>query len=146
MGTSNQIIASGDKLLELIPQRPPMVMIDSLTDSNDILYKTEFCIQNNNVFVENGHLSEAGLIENIAQTAAAGIGYGFYQVNETIPTGFIGAIQKLKIHELPGVDKKIMTTVEVTNAVMNVTVVSGTVQFGDKQIASCDMKLFLLES
>ncbi|MBU2515185.1 3-hydroxyacyl-ACP dehydratase [bacterium] len=121
-------------------------MIDSLTDSNGILYTTEFRIQSSNIFVDNGHLTEAGLIENIAQTAAAGLGYGFYQQNKSIPTGFIGAIQKLKIVELPDVNKKITTSVKVTNTVLNLTVISGTIQYDGKQIASCDMKLFLLES
>lgn len=139
------MIASKEQLLDLIPQRPPMVMIDALTESNDDLYKTEFIVQKDNVFLEDGKLCEAGLIENIAQTAAAGEGYKHFKRNESIPTGFIGAVQKLKIHQLPECDTKITTEVTLDNSVMNVSVISGHVFYQDKVIASCTMKVFLLD-
>ncbi|NQU66294.1 MAG: 3-hydroxyacyl-ACP dehydratase, partial [SAR324 cluster bacterium] len=81
-----------------------------------------------------------------AQTAAVGFGYALCQKNEPVQQGYIGAIQNLKIVELPGIEKIITTTVTITNVVMGVKMIFGVIQLGDKQIASCDMKLFLQNS
>ncbi len=143
MGNADQIIADGDNLLGLIPQSFPMVMIDQLIISEEKLSKTRFQIREDNVFLEKGKLGEPGLIENIAQTAAAGIGYQYRSKNEPIPVGFIGAVQKLKIVKLPPVGAVIETTILETHSVINVSVIEGSISVDDSEIAHCEMKLFL---
>jgi hypothetical protein len=49
-------------------------MVDELLFSDDNITKTSFTVTADNVFVINGEFSEAGLMENMAQTAAAGSG------------------------------------------------------------------------
>ncbi len=56
-----------------IPQKPPMVMVDRIVEINDMTTVTAFLIRADNVFVDNGLFREPGLIENIAQSAAAGM-------------------------------------------------------------------------
>lgn len=145
MGIADQIIAKGDALLKLIPQRPPMVMIDSLLKVDEKEFETEFTVREDNVLLENDRLGEAGLIENIAQTSAAGSGQQYINKNEPIPLGFIGAVQKLKIFHLPKIGDTLNTTVTLTHKVMNISVVKGIVTNGNKVAAQCDMKLFLQE-
>ena len=60
---------------DLIPQRPPMVMIDKLTEAGEISATGELKVHESNLFCENGLFRETGLIEFIAQTAAAFTGY-----------------------------------------------------------------------
>ncbi|MEO8117090.1 MAG: hypothetical protein ABI653_05520 [Bacteroidota bacterium] len=62
-------------ILKLIPQRPPFVMVDHLINADEKTAETSFLILPENLLVENGFLSEAGLMENMAQTAAAKAGY-----------------------------------------------------------------------
>ena len=62
-------------ILDLIPQRPPFVMVDELLHYDPILSNTRFLIKESNILVENGLLSECGVIENMAQSCAARIGY-----------------------------------------------------------------------
>ncbi len=50
-------------------------MVDTLLSSDGSTARTTFLIRPDNVLVENGVFSAAGLMENIAQTAAAGMGY-----------------------------------------------------------------------
>ena len=57
-----------------IPQKPPMVMVDRLTGVVDNVTTTNFLIRDDNIFCEKGEFREPGLIENMAQTAAAGTG------------------------------------------------------------------------
>lgn len=58
---------------ELLPQQEPFVMIDRLVYCDKTVTLAETEIRNDDIFVENGHLSASGLIENIAQTCAARI-------------------------------------------------------------------------
>ena len=59
----------------LIPQKPPFIMIDRLVHFDEVFTRTEFKIVPDNIFVEGGKLLESGLVENIAQTCAARLGY-----------------------------------------------------------------------
>jgi predicted hotdog family 3-hydroxylacyl-ACP dehydratase len=65
----------GEELYELLPQSHPMVMIDQFVSSNEKTTVTSFHIKPDNILLLDGKLSEAGIIENIAQTAAARSGY-----------------------------------------------------------------------
>ena len=58
-----------DNITSVIPQRPPFVMIDGLVSCNETSSITTFRVKAENLLVRNGKLSEAGITENIAQTA-----------------------------------------------------------------------------
>ena len=49
------------KILELIPQRPPIVMVDEFLGLEDNISRTCFTVRKNNIFVDND-FSECGLI------------------------------------------------------------------------------------
>jgi hypothetical protein len=61
--------------ISLIPQRPPFVMIGSLLYNDEKVTRTTYRVSQQNIFVEHGLFREPGLLENIAQTAAARAGY-----------------------------------------------------------------------
>ena len=77
-------------LKELIPQRPPFVMIDRLVSSDKVYSVTELEVRSDNLFVDNGRMSASGLVENIAQTCAARIGYINLNSGETVKIGVSG--------------------------------------------------------
>jgi 3-hydroxymyristoyl/3-hydroxydecanoyl-(acyl carrier protein) dehydratase len=125
-----------------IPQKPPMVMVDRIISSGEGITVTSFLIRDDNVFVDQGFLREPGLIENMAQTAAAGISSGG-DAGSGPRLGFIGAIRDLKIYRLPAAGDEITTTVKVTHQILNATVVSGEVRQSDEVIAACELRIFL---
>jgi predicted hotdog family 3-hydroxylacyl-ACP dehydratase len=92
---------------DLIPQRPPMVMIDQLTYSGEKSARGRLIIGESNLFCRDGCLQEAGLIEFITQTAAAHEGYLQLTARNKIRRGFISLIKNLEIHSLPGVNTEI---------------------------------------
>ena len=55
---------------EYLPHRTPMLMADTVLEITEKYAVTEFTILPDNIFVENGFLTEAGLIENCAQTCS----------------------------------------------------------------------------
>ena len=126
-----------------IPQRPPMVMIDELIQSTESTAITSLTIKSTNIFVENEILAEPGLIENIAQTAAAMVGHQCCIQNIPVPVGFIAAVKDLKINSLPKVGTTIQTNIAVTNTVMDITIVRGKIQQGDNELCSCEMRILV---
>lgn len=127
---------------ELLPQREPFIMIGFLLhfDMERIVTCTE--IKGDNMFVEDERLSSAGIIENIAQTCAARIGYiNKYILKCGINIGYIGAIRNLVIHRLPRIGEMIETTVVVESEVFGMTLVSAKVTSGAETIAETEMKI-----
>ncbi len=127
-----------------IPQKPPMVMVDRIVASDDISTTTALLIRGDNIFTENGLFREPGLIENMAQTAACSAGLKPGVTDP--PPGFIGGIRNLVIQDFPPVGDEIHTKVTVLHEVFDATIVQGEVFWGDRTIASCELKIFLLKS
>jgi 3-hydroxymyristoyl/3-hydroxydecanoyl-(acyl carrier protein) dehydratase len=128
-----------------IPQKPPMVMVDRLVEIVGKMTVTAFLIMEDNVFCEDGTFREPGLIENMAQTAAAGVGSGPGIESDKAPVGFIGGIRNLKINDLPKVGQEIITRVTVMHEIFDATIVQGDVFLNDQLIASCELKIFLIK-
>ncbi|MFT3701932.1 MAG: 3-hydroxyacyl-ACP dehydratase [Agriterribacter sp.] len=130
-------------ILPFIPQRPPFVMIETLIAAGDNDARTRLIVREDNIFVADGKLTEPALVENIAQTAAARIGYICSQKNEPVPVGFIGAVQNLEVFELPGVGEEIETEIRIKNQVFDVTLIEGKVFCSNNILAQCEMKIFI---
>jgi predicted hotdog family 3-hydroxylacyl-ACP dehydratase len=130
---------------KLVPQREPILMVHELIAQEETKTVSHFTVEANNLFVENGKLQAPGLTENIAQTAAARAGYVSYSTNEPPKIGFIGAISKLVIHNLPEVGAQIETTIEEISAFMNVSVIRGYNTYKGQMLAECEMKIFIQE-
>jgi predicted hotdog family 3-hydroxylacyl-ACP dehydratase len=128
-----------------IPQKPPMVMVDRLVEVVDKTTVTSFLIREDNVFCENGMFREPGLIENMAQTAAAGVGAKPGNTPGNAPLGFIGGIRNLKIDGLPKAGQEIITRVTVLHEVFDATIVQGEIFLNDRLIAGCELKIFLIK-
>lgn len=129
-------------IIAYIPQRQPFVMVDEVLLADPKASKTSFLIKDDNIFVVSGLFTEPGLIENMAQTAAAGTGYRYAQKGEIVPVGFIASIKNLKIYTLPKTGDTLLTENIVVHTVMNVHVVEAAVYVGEEKVASCEMKIF----
>lgn len=134
---------NGSDILELIPQRPPIVMVDKFLGIEDNVSRTEFSISEDNIFVDNGEFSECGLIEHIAQSAAARVGYVFKSKDMPIPIGYIGSVNDFNLVENPSVGDTISTTVEILQEVFNITLIKAHCVVNGKEVATCKMKIFL---
>ena len=132
-------------ILEYIPQRPPIVMIDRIVDITETRVACEFQVKNDNLFVVDGKLLEPGIIENIAQTIAAGAGYRAKEKNEKVKLGYIAAIKNLNIYAKPKVGDVLSTMVQIVNEVFSVTIVQAEVLCGSTKIADCEMRIFIEE-
>ena len=134
---------SKEDILSLIPQRPPFIMIDKLLYSNETITRASFLVKEENIFVETGEFCEAGLMENIAQTAAARAGYIARLENKPVSAGYMGAVKNLEIKVLPKINDELITEIKIENQVFDFMLISGSVSCKDKLIATCEMKVFV---
>ena len=133
-------------ILELLPQQPPFVMIDKLVycDTENII--TSFLIRDDNIFCDEGEFTEAGLVENIAQTCAARMGnINLSTLKDTVKLGFIGAIRNMEIHRLPQLNELITTQITVVEEVFQMSLVKAQVTIDEELIASSEMKISMTD-
>ena len=132
-------------LRELIPQRPPFVMIDKMLSFDMTVTKTQLEIRADNVFCKDGRLSAEGLMENIAQTCAARMGYINLNKNEAVKIGVIGSVSNYEVFRTPKVGEVIVTSIEVIEEMFQITMVKAFVKCGDDTIAQANMKIALMD-
>lgn len=132
-----------ENIQNLIPQRPPFVMVDKVLSVSENGFSTGFGIKANNIFTENGLFKEPGLVENIAQTAAARAGYVSKAENKPVQVGYIGAVNGLEVFALPKTGDELITEITIENQIFDVTLISGKITCNNEIIAQCKMKIFI---
>jgi 3-hydroxyacyl-[acyl-carrier-protein] dehydratase len=141
-------LIEGADVSALIPQKSPIEMVDKLWSNDDKTTVSGFTIREDNIFCKNGVFTEPGIIENIAQTAAIRAGYMASLLLKdgeqgTPPVGYIGAIKKLVIHQLPEAGAELKTEITVQQVVFDVTLIGGRSTVNGVPVAECEMKIFL---
>ncbi|KXB78084.1 hypothetical protein HMPREF1860_01127 [Prevotella amnii] len=127
---------------ELLPQQEPFVMIGSLIHFDKRVTITETEVKAGNIFVDNGCFSASGLMENIAQSCAARIGYvNKYILKKSVQLGFIGAVRNFDIISLPKIGDVITTKVEIKEEVFGMTLANAIIKSNDKILATTDIKI-----
>ena len=132
-------------ILDILPQKPPFVMVDKLIYCTHETTKTTLTVHENNIFYDNGVLSEPGLIENIAQTCAARVINTGKSNSNKVKIGVIGSIRNLEIARLPETGETIVTQVNLIEEVFQMTLVNATVSIENEIIASCEMKISITD-
>ncbi|WP_295796937.1 3-hydroxyacyl-ACP dehydratase [Mucilaginibacter sp.] len=127
----------------LIPQKAPFVMVGKLLYADELTTKSSFTVSQDNVFVKDGVFHEAGLMENIAQTAALRAGYIAQKDGKLVETGYIGAVKNFEVFNLPKVGDELTTEISVQNQIFNVTVIDGKVWHNGNLLVQCEMKIFI---
>ena len=84
MGVPEKTLITGEEILEYIPQRPPVVMVDTFYGIDERgCARSGLTVTADNLFVADGVLDECGIVEHIAQSAALRAGY----MNRTMAEG-----------------------------------------------------------
>lgn len=138
-----KVLLPKEHITDYIPQRNPIVMIDTLNYCEGTITKTSFEVKEDNIFVKEGRFQEPGIIENIAQTAAVKAGYEVKKNGAEPVIGFIGAIKDLIIYRLPEIGDVLETTLTIKMDVMGITLVEGVSSCKGNKIAACEMKIFI---
>lgn len=130
-------------IASLIPQRSPIQMVDRYIFEDELNCRSELTINEDNLFLDElGYMSVEGVLEHIAQTSAAHIGYLHRLAGKTISLGYIGDIKRCAVTgQMPAAGATLCTRVSVVSQVGNVTLVSAEAAVNDSPIMSCRMKV-----
>lgn len=119
-------------------------MVDELVYSDDKISRSRFLVKPDNIFLENGRLQEAALLENIAQTAASRAGYAATSNHEPVKLGYIGAVKNFEVFQLPNTADLLETEIVIANQIFDVTLIRGSIHCMGQLLASCEMKIFII--
>jgi predicted hotdog family 3-hydroxylacyl-ACP dehydratase len=143
------MLVSEENILELIPQRPPMVMVGCLLSCDENKVVSQLTIHPDNLFLDSRGFTPAGMMEAMAQTAAARTGYLMRNktgsANKKVPVGVIGSIKNFRLYFQPEAGSVIETTVSVEHEVLQAMIVHGKVEVDGKLAAESDLQIFLTE-
>lgn len=138
-------LLEGEEIYKLIPQRNPIVMVDTFFCADEEGAETGLHVQSGNIFCQGEVLCEPGLIEHVAQSAAAFAGYLPYTKGETPKLGFIGEVKKFKIIRLPKIGEFLHTRLKVLGEAAGVTLIAAETISENELLATCQMKIFIKE-
>ena len=131
---------------DILPQREPFVFVDRLVHYDEQETVTAFTVPAEHLLVEDGHLTAAGVLENMAQSSAARIGYVCkFILHVPVRIGYIGAIRKFRVHRLPAVGETLTTTILFREDVFGISLVDAVVRVGEDLIAEASLKTALGE-
>jgi 3-hydroxyacyl-[acyl-carrier-protein] dehydratase len=137
------MLAGSIEIQNLIPQKPPMVVVDGLVEHNENVTVSRLILSKNNLFCKDGFFHEPGLVENMAQTAALRSGYEAFLKNEKPKVGFIGSLKNIEIHELPKDTDELQTKLTVLNELLQALIIRCEVFVEKKLMAEGEMTIFL---
>ena len=128
----------------LLPQQPPMVMVDKLISADEKSAATTLQIREENIFVSEGRLNAYALIEVMAQTAAAQLGYeNRLRGGNDVRIGYIGAVKRMRIESAPKVGETLLTRLEVLEDFGDMKLVAAESFVEDQKIATAELTIAL---
>jgi predicted hotdog family 3-hydroxylacyl-ACP dehydratase len=134
----------GESIKALIPQRDPIIMIDTFYGATDSEADTGLTVSAQNLFCSGNRLTEPGLIEHIAQSASAYAGYKAKAKNEPAPVGFIAEVKNFRIHFLPHTGDELQTHICIISEALGVSLLTAETKVNGGEVAArCRMKIYI---
>jgi len=138
----NSPLYSGEQIKTLIPQRDPILSVDTLYTCEETGCTTGWTVPVENMFVTRGHLTAEGIIEHMAQSASAWLGYQTVVVRgEPVKAGYIGEVRDFQALNFPESGKTVMTQIKVISETMGITLVEAVTTVEGQPAATARMKI-----
>lgn len=136
------------KTIGLIPQRPPFVMVDDLEIISPEHCRTTLLIKEGNLLCDETIFGESGVLEHIAQSAAAFIGDKSLREEGRIWPGYIGEIKNFNFLDSAKTGDVLTTEIRITTIFGDVTAIEAQTSVSSgadnyRPVARCGMKLFV---
>lgn len=133
-----------NEILQIIPQRPPFVFVDKLLYANELGAEVNYVVKEDCPLIANHRLPLAGILEHVAQSCAARIGYIQSSKDEPIRIGYIGAVKKIELFRSPNIGECLTTKVTLIDCVLDISLLQCDTFVADELIAQTTIKLALV--
>jgi 3-hydroxymyristoyl/3-hydroxydecanoyl-(acyl carrier protein) dehydratase len=128
---------------ELIPHRPPLVLIDRLTACAEDRGEAVRTFRRGDYGVVDGMVPESLLIEGLAQTAAAMQGYQRLQSALPAGGGMLVGLDRVRFLERVAVDQELRLSVQLVTRVGPFRIIAGRVHCGGRLVAEGEFKVLI---
>lgn len=128
-----------------LPQRKPFILVDEIVEADEKKCLTRFNVTADAMMVEDGYLTEGGLIENLAQTCAAHIGFVEIHIRKSthIRIGLVGALKQCSIRQYPKLGEIITTEVCEEQVFGDMSSYTAIMRLGEEEIARGELQVVL---
>jgi len=129
-------------ITDLIPQRSPFIFVDNIFNIEENSFETCFTVPVDGILVKNSCLTESAIVEHVAQSMAAYMGY----TNKSCPIriGVLGAIKHFIIYQKPHTGDILHTKIVILNRVFSTILLHAKVQQDQTLLAEGEMKVVVL--
>jgi predicted hotdog family 3-hydroxylacyl-ACP dehydratase len=132
-------------LAELLPHRPPMVMVDALVrceDDSAVAVKT---FAEGSYGTDGGCVLEGALIECLAQTVAALHGHRAHQGGGRVPRGLLVGVTDFAFRRPASCGRPLQLTVRITRRLGPFCLAAGRIEQDGSLVAEGELKFHLEE-
>lgn len=130
---------------KLIPHRPPMRMIDELLEAGHGFGRARVRFGLDHMGVADGFVLEAALVECVAQTMAAALGYTALQErgeNEEPTLGMLTGVSDFAIHRRPEAGSTLLIEAHELKKLGQMRLISARVSCEDRIVAEGQLKIY----
>ena len=129
----------------LIPQRQPIEMINHFQCGDSDNCSSWFVIDEDCFFNRERNMMDVGILENMAQTAAALAGWESVRRGGTVKPGYIGEFRKVEIMRAAKNGETVVTKLHIIAQAEAVTLAEVVSLVGSEVIARGQIKIFIDE-
>ncbi|MCG3147549.1 MAG: hypothetical protein PCFJNLEI_00989 [Verrucomicrobiae bacterium] len=125
----------------LLPHRAPMCFIETLTQADAECARATTCFMPDHFAVANGVVTEAALVECVAQTFAAALGA---QAGSGHPpaVGMLAAVTNFQIHSRPAVGLLLEIETRELKRLGSMRLIAGTITAAGQPIATGELTVY----
>lgn len=128
---------------ELIPHRPPMVLIDAVNEYGPTRIVARRTVREGDPFVDAHGLDSSALLEVIAQTIAAGDAMYAQANGGKVLRGYLTGLTGVKLHGRAAIGDSIEVTGDCLKRMDGMGLFDATAKVGDRVLAEGRFKLFV---
>lgn len=130
------------RIEELIPQRSPILMVDSLDGVEGRTGRASFVVREGSFLVDGNLLTEAGLIEHMAQAALALCSHLCLERGASAPqVGYLGEVKKFRCYRRPRVGEMLRTLVTLGDEIGGIMLVEGVTYVKEELVSETHLKI-----
>ena len=129
---------------KILLQQPPFRYVDQLVYFVEGIARTRFTVPAENLLVDDGRFTASGIMEHMAQSSAAKVGYESKYVRHIpVQIGFIGQIKNFEVMRYPRSGETLETEVKTQYEMMGITLAAITVYIDGEPVARGELKTAL---
>lgn len=137
------MIYTGEAIKKLIPQRDPVILVDTMFEPEGNEYHTSLLVRENNYFLEatDRLMAEPGLLEHIAQSANAAVSYERQAQGQPCAALYVAEVKKFHCYRRPRTGEVLDTQFTLDAQTADTIALVATVRVGQEVIADTQLKM-----